>query len=203
MRNALIGLVFGMAVAAATPAAADLSIGFSSGPVSIGINVPTYPRLVAVPGVPVYYAPSVAGNYFFYDGLYWVFQDGNWFASDWYNGPWRMVAAGRRAALRPARAGALLPSAAGVLPRLGRQRAAALGPALGPRLVRPPRGLGPLGPQERAARRTLPTYQRHYSGNRYPHEEERHVVRENNYHYQPHDNVTRQHYDQQRSDHAT
>ncbi len=40
MRNALIGLIFGMAFAAATPAAADVSVAFSSGPVSIGINVP-------------------------------------------------------------------------------------------------------------------------------------------------------------------
>jgi len=59
MRNALIGMLFGMAFAVATPAAADLSIGFSSGPVSIGINVPTYPRLVAVPGVPVFEVVSV------------------------------------------------------------------------------------------------------------------------------------------------
>ena len=32
------------------------------------------PELVVMPGYPVYYAPNVAANYFFYDGLYWVFN---------------------------------------------------------------------------------------------------------------------------------
>ena len=30
-------------------------------------------------------------NYFFYDGLYWVYQGDDWYASGWYNGPWRRV----------------------------------------------------------------------------------------------------------------
>jgi hypothetical protein len=61
--------------------------------VSIGINVPVFPRLVVVPNYPVYYAPSVRANYFFYDGLYWVFNvdDGHWYSSSWYNGPWVFV----------------------------------------------------------------------------------------------------------------
>jgi hypothetical protein len=40
---------------------------------SIGINVPLYPEFERVPGYPVYYAPEVDSNYFFYDGMYWVF----------------------------------------------------------------------------------------------------------------------------------
>ena len=59
--------------------------------VSIGINLPVFPRLVVVPGYPVYYAPSVRANYFFYDGLYWVYDADNWYASSWYNGPWGLV----------------------------------------------------------------------------------------------------------------
>lgn len=59
--------------------------------VNIGINLPVYPEFQRVPGYPVYYAPSAPGNYFFYDGLYWVFQDDNWYSSDWYNGPWRQI----------------------------------------------------------------------------------------------------------------
>jgi hypothetical protein len=39
--------------------------------VSVGINYSTYPDLVQIPGYPVYYAPRVDSNYFFYDGLYW------------------------------------------------------------------------------------------------------------------------------------
>lgn len=60
-------------------------------PVAIGINVPVYPQFVRVPGYPVYYAPRVHANYFFYDGLYWVYRRGNWYASDWYNGPWSLI----------------------------------------------------------------------------------------------------------------
>ena len=80
-------LAFG-AAGAALPAAAQLSIGFGAPGVSIGINVPVYPQLVRVPGYPVYYAPQVNSNYFFYDGAYWVYQGDNWYSSAWYNGPW-------------------------------------------------------------------------------------------------------------------
>ena len=38
-----------------------------------------------------YYAPHVAANVFFYDGLFWTFAGNDWYASGWYNGPWRMV----------------------------------------------------------------------------------------------------------------
>jgi len=44
-----------------------------------------------VPGYPVYYAPDAPGNYFYYDGLYWVFHGDDWYASSWYNGPWQRV----------------------------------------------------------------------------------------------------------------
>ncbi|QHE74657.1 hypothetical protein [Hydrogenophaga sp. PBL-H3] len=59
--------------------------------VSIGINLPVYPQLQRVPGYPVYYAPQAPGNFFFYDGLYWVFEDDDWYYSSWYNGPWRLM----------------------------------------------------------------------------------------------------------------
>jgi hypothetical protein len=72
---------------------ADVSVGFgiSAPGVRIGINMPAYPRLVRIPGYPVFYDPNVRWNYFFYDGLYWVFYDDNWYASSWYNGPWDVV----------------------------------------------------------------------------------------------------------------
>jgi len=85
MRHALIGLLMTAATIVATPADASVNV-------SIGINVPTYPSLVRVPNYPVYYAPSLQANYFFYDGLYWVYgQDGIWYESPWYNGPWYAV----------------------------------------------------------------------------------------------------------------
>ena len=76
-----------------SPAQAQVSvgIGIEVPGVSIGINLPTFPDLQRVPGYPVYYAPDAAGNYFYYDGLYWVLQGDAWYASSWYNGPWRRV----------------------------------------------------------------------------------------------------------------
>src|SRR6185369_10651419 len=73
------------------PAAAQLSINFGAPGVHIGINVQVYPTLQRVPGYPVYYAPGLNSNYFFYDGMYWVYDQDNWYASSWYNGPWGMV----------------------------------------------------------------------------------------------------------------
>jgi hypothetical protein len=39
----------------------------------------------------VYYAPRLNSNFFFYDGLYWVYRDDEWYSSSWYNGPWESV----------------------------------------------------------------------------------------------------------------
>src|SRR5665647_3374880 len=75
-------IVLGMLLCSAASAAVQ---------VSIGINLPVYPELVVVPGYPVYYAPQLQENYFFYDGMYWVYQDDNWYESSWYNGPWWLV----------------------------------------------------------------------------------------------------------------
>ena len=89
IRNALI--VVGMLMSPLAPAAVQVSIGIGLPNVSIGINLPAYPQLVVVPGYPVYYAPHMQANYFFYDGMYWVFQGDNWYVSSWYNGPWWFV----------------------------------------------------------------------------------------------------------------
>jgi hypothetical protein len=75
----------------ALPASAQVSFGVSLPGLQIGINVPTYPRLVRVPGYPVYYDPQADNNYFFYDGLYWVFSDETWYQSSWYDGPWQSM----------------------------------------------------------------------------------------------------------------
>ena len=90
LRNGLMAL--GLMVGSITSATAQVSIGIGLPGVSIGINLPVYPELVPVPGYPVYYAPRVDSNYFFYDGMYWVYQSDNWYASSWYNGPWGLVA---------------------------------------------------------------------------------------------------------------
>lgn len=69
-----------------------LSAGIALPGVRIGINIPGYPDLRPVPGYPVYYAPQLDVNLFFYDGQYWLFTNDQWYASNWYNGPWYVVA---------------------------------------------------------------------------------------------------------------
>ena len=90
MRPALLALALLL-----TPAAAisQLQINIDrGGGVHIGVNVATYPTLQRIPNYPVYYAPGIRGaNYFFYDGLYWVYEGGEWHTSSWYNGPWHRV----------------------------------------------------------------------------------------------------------------
>ena len=84
-------LVFCILYIGIPTAQAQVSLDLGVPGVSIGINVPTFPKLVAVPGYPVYYDPHADSNFFFYDGLYWVYQDDNWYSSSWYNGPWSGV----------------------------------------------------------------------------------------------------------------
>lgn len=48
----------------------------------------------------------------------------------------------------------------------------------------------------------LPAYQREYSGKRYPQAEQQQALRNQNYHYQPHDPVVRQRYEAQRAQSA-
>jgi hypothetical protein len=115
--------------------------------VSIGVNLPVYPQLVRVPGYPVYYAPQVNSNYFFYDGMYWVYVNDNWYASTWYNGPWELVAPDF-VPLSCCESRSLLPRAR-VLPWLGRC-APAVGRSLGQHVVRQPSRLGQVEPQRRA-----------------------------------------------------
>ena len=86
MRTVFALLLMLVTVGRAQPAFAQVSV-------SVGINLPVFPELVVVPGYPVYYAPRVDADYFFYDGFYWVFNvsDGQWYSSSWYNGPWVYV----------------------------------------------------------------------------------------------------------------
>jgi hypothetical protein len=71
------------------PARADnVSIGVSTPSGSFGLNIGSPPPLVAVPGLPVYHAPAVPDNYFVYGGYYYLFHEGTWFYSPYYNGPW-------------------------------------------------------------------------------------------------------------------
>ncbi|WP_153111042.1 hypothetical protein [Propionivibrio limicola] len=161
--------------------------------VSIGINLPLYPELVRVPGYPVYYAPRVNSNFFFYDGMYWVYERDNWYASSWYNGPWAFVAP------------EVVPLFVLRIPvRYYRNPPAYF---YGWRRDAPPRWDDHWGndwAQHRGGwdqwnRRSvpdpapLPVYQKKYSGERYPQFEQQREIHNRNYRYQPRDAMVRQH----------
>ena len=196
MRNALIALWI-MLLSSITSVAAQVSVGIGLPGVSIGINLPVYPELVPVPGYPVYYAPQVSSNYFFYDGMYWVYQGDNWYASSWYNGPWMLVA----------------PEAIPLFVLRVPVRYYRRPPVYfhGWRSDAPPHWgehWGNSWEQRRSGwdmwdrhavppPAPLPVYQRQYSGNRYPRVEQQQALQTQNYRYQPQDEVVRQHYQAQ------
>ena len=176
-------------------AQAQVSVNIGMPGVNIGINVPAYPRLVRVPGYPVYYDPRANWNYFFYDGLYWVYQGDNWYASDWYNGPWQLVAPFDvplfvlRVPVRYYRH----------RPEYFRGWGANASPRWGEHWGRDweTRRSGWDRWDRRSVPRPapLPVYQRQYSGDRYPRAvEQRQSIRSENYRYQPREAVTQQHF---------
>lgn len=195
MRYGLI--VLWMLVWSATSAIAQVSIGIGLPGVSIGINLPLFPDLVQVPGYPVYYAPRLDSNFFFYDGMYWVYQRDNWYASSWYSGPWGLVAP------------EFVPLFVLRIPvRYYRNPPAYF---RGWRSDAPPRWgehWGNEWQQHRSgwdrwnrssvpAPAPLPVYQRQYSGDRYPRVEQQQALHSQNYRYQPRDAIVRQHYQEQ------
>lgn len=193
MKRLALGLL--LATAGATVANAQGSIDFStrSGGTSISIHLSSYPRLVTVPGYPVYYAPQARANYFFYDGIYWVYESDNWYASDWYNGPWDRVdpydvpAFLLRIPVRYYRA----PPAyfkgwrADASPRWDEH----YGRDWNSRRA----GWDKWDRRSAATPAPLPTYQRRYKGERYPQQtQQRDSIRSGQYRYAPRDPDTRQ-----------
>jgi hypothetical protein len=161
--------------------------------VNIGINISLFPELVRVPEYPVYYAPRQQANYFFYDGMYWVFQNDEWYSSDWYNGPWYQV--------EPA----YVPVYVLRIPVRYYRRPPAY--FSGWQRNAPPRW-GQHWGREWEQRRVgwdrwnrgaapapapLPAYQRKYSGDRYPRMEQQHEINNRNYNYRPKDALVREH----------
>lgn len=179
-----------------TSALAQVSIGIGLPGISIGINLPVYPELVRVPGYPVYYAPRLASNFFFYDGLYWVYQSDNWYMSAWYNGPWGLVAPEfvplfvLRIPVRYYRAPPWYfqgwqPDAP---PRWGEH--------WGHEWEQHRRGWDKWDRRSAPVPAPLPNYQRQYSGDRYPQVEQQPPLHNQHYRYQPRDPQVRQHYAQ-------
>ena len=169
----------------ATPALAEVRV-------SIGINVPAYPTLQRIPNYPVYYAPSLPANYFFYDGLYWVFDGGDWYASTWYNGPWHVVDRFEvpvyllRVPVRYYRAA----------PTTFRSWRAEAPPHWhehwGGSWASRRAGWDRWDVRSAPAPAPLPVYQREYSRDRYPRLEQQVAIQSRSYRYEPRDKVTRE-----------
>jgi hypothetical protein len=90
-RRVVVALVLGMALVGLPLGSAwaqNVSVGINTPSVTFGLNVGAPPPLVAVPGLPVYQAPSVPDNYFVYQGYYYLYHGGAWHYSRHYNGPW-------------------------------------------------------------------------------------------------------------------
>jgi hypothetical protein len=158
--------------------------------INIGINMPVYPHLTVVPRYPVYYDPDADGNYFFYDGQYWVYDDDNWYASSWYNGPWVLVEPFYvpvyvlRVPVRYYRRPPVYFSAwrRDAPPRWGEH--------WGRDWEQRRNGWDPWDRRSVPHAAPLPTYQRQYSGERYPHDvTQQRSLGAQNYRYQPRDPV--------------
>jgi hypothetical protein len=193
MRRLLIGLWMSCCVVSAASAQVSVGLGISLPGVSIGIHLPAYPQLVRVPGYPVYYAPQVESNFFFYDGMYWVYEDDRWYASSWYNGPWGLVDPQvvplfvLRIPVRYYRSPPpyFRPWRADAPPRWGEH--------WGGDWERNRSGWDRWNHRSAPAPAPLPTYQRRYSQDRYPqHIEQQQQLHNQNYRYQPRDSAVRQ-----------
>jgi len=176
----------------------NVSIGIGLPGASIGINLPAYPDFVVVPGYPVYYAPRLEANLFFYDGLYWAYQDDNWYASSWYNGPWWYVYPEDvplfilRVPVRYYRRPPVyfIGWYQDSPPRWGNH--------WGHDWERNRHGWDRWNRSTAPAPAPLPLYQRQYSGDRYPRQvEQQHELNQQHYRYQPHDPVVQRRYQEQ------
>ena len=191
-------VVLSMLLCSIASAGAQVSVGIALPGVSIGINVPVYPDLERISGYPVYYAPRLNSNYFFYDGMYWVYDRDNWYASSWYNGPWVLVdsEAVPLFILRiPVRYYREPPAYfrgwdSDAPPRWGDH--------WGNAWEQRRQGWDNWNRSAVPAPAPLPVYQRQYSGNRYPRAEQQQVLEREHYRYQPHDTAVQQQFQTQR-----
>jgi hypothetical protein len=136
-------------------------------------------------------------NYFFYDGMYWVYQGDDWYASSWYNGPWSFVDSYSVPlyVLRVPVSYYRQPPAyfrgwqSNAPPRWGQH--------WGRDWEQRRNGWDRWRRSSAPAPAPLPAYQRKYTGDRYPKVDNQQVLHNKNYRYQPRDTVVREHVKQQ------
>ncbi len=194
-RASVLGL--GLILAVGMSACVEMPPGPAYGPqvsVGVGFYQPTYPNMVPVPGYPVYYSPYGNANYFFYDGLFWLYQGDRWYSSGWYNGPWNGIAPNYvpyyvlQVPVRYYRAPP--PYFHGWRP----DQSPHWGEHWGRDWQDHHRDWNKRS-QQSPAPAPLPRYQGAYSGDRYPRDGGQQIaIRDQNYHYEPRDEMTRSHY---------
>ena len=199
MRYLIILLSLLLLPLSAARAEVHIGIGISVPGVRIGINIPSYPRLVRVPGYPVYYAPRAHANYFFYDGVYWVFYGDDWYVSSWYNGPWDRVERNYvplfllRIPVRYYR------NPPQYFHGWKNDSPPHWGDRWGHDWEQRQRGWDKWDRRSTPKPAPLPKYQRQYSGKRYPHEiKQQREINSQHYRYQPRERITREYYQQQK-----
>jgi hypothetical protein len=181
---------------------AQVSVQIGLPAVAIGIAQPVYPRLVQIPGYPVYYAPGGHSNYFFYDGMYWAFQGDSWYASSWYDGPWAPVAPHAVPAflLRvPVRYYRDPPA---YFRGWGRDAPPRWGDHWGNGWEQQRAGWDRWDRKSAPMPAPLPAYQKAYAGARYPHAELQQSLHTQNYRHEPRDAQVRQAYEAQGQHHG-
>ncbi len=183
MRYLIVVMALLLSPLTSTQAQLSIQIGLPS--VSIGFSQAHYPELVAVPGYPVYYDPNSDSNYFFYDGMYWVYEGDTWYASDWYNGPWSQVGPQYVPLF-------ILRVPVGYYRRPpsyfhGWQANSAprWGDHWGRDWERQRGGWDQWDRRAAPAPAPLPVYQKQYSGNRYPQRQEQRTLQTQNYRHEP------------------
>lgn len=188
LNNCVISFLLSIFIS--TTAVAGMRVGVGVPSASIGINVASYPEMGVVQGYPIYYAPRLSTNLFFYDGYYWLYQNDSWYVSAWYNGLWFSVGPESMPAV--------------LLQVPVRYYHAPPRYFLGWQLNAAPRWDDHWGRDWSQQRKgwdkyshaqtiaPLPSYQRRYSGERYPqHSSQQLDIHERHYNYQPHDQTQR------------
>jgi hypothetical protein len=67
----------------------EVSVNINIGPPAIVVAEP--PEMIPIPRSMVYFAPGVSVDLFFFEGYWWTRNDGRWFRSRGYRGPWKVI----------------------------------------------------------------------------------------------------------------
>lgn len=201
-RNRALASLMLACVLVAPLASAQVVMGFEAHGGRINLSIGAYPEFVPIPGYPVYYAPDLGRNYFFYDGLYWVYHHDRWYSSDWYDGPWDVVDPFDVPlfVLRiPVRYYADPPAYFG---GWDADRAPHWHEYFGRDWAEAHRGWERFDRNRLPPRAPLPDYQRRFSGDRYPSGAERAGLRGEHYRYEPREPASRNFFERQRDQRA-